>query len=207
MIFANGLIGCHAGKQRLATAAESGEKMMNDAAGQDDVVRFRHFFVEINRRAARGFAEILKLRRIFAVTVVHFYFCRDISADFLDHLGLRHQSVATECEHNAHIIIRHADRMNFVNQYRQKNMRIRHSGRIVYNERDSLSGTDDLPQRRSADRLADRRLNRGDRVRQNRIILDCQFCLDQRRVEREFRLPMTILVMILFHVQRSFASY
>ena len=71
MIALDTFIGAHAGHYRFAAAAESGHQMIDDAAGEDDLVRFGYAPVDDDRRSAGGRAKLNQVGLVMGIVLVY----------------------------------------------------------------------------------------------------------------------------------------
>ena len=152
MVLANSLNGAAAGEDAFAAAAVAHHIVVDDAARENDPVRFCHQAVDGNFGAPAGFAEIHHIRLVPGVMVEDAHAVADGFAAESDKFACRILPVAADDNKDGNVFIRHAGQIQFIQQKGQDLVHILPgAGNIAYGDDDSFSRTNQFAQRRAVD--------------------------------------------------------
>ena len=185
VILAHGFHRGAARKNSLAPSAVAREIVVNNRAGQNDVVHVTDVLIDQHRRTAGSLPEIKEVLIHMAVRIDHLHSRGDFRAHGFDHFIMRHIAVGAERKHDLHVLIRNAEPVHFIKEHRHEVVRIRNAREVVADEGDRLSRLHDFIKRRAADRMADGFKHPAFDVRHRREILCTDLLQDERVIQGE----------------------
>ena len=118
--------------------------MMNDTAGEDDVVHITDMLINPDWGSPWGSSKILEILWLSGNTVVHFHSWRDICPNGLHHLLVGHCTMSPEGEENVHVVIFYAEFVHFIKKNRHEFKWVCNTSQVITNKGDLLSGLDNL---------------------------------------------------------------
>ena len=101
-------IGADARHDRLATAAEPGHQVIDDAAGQNDLVGFRHPAVDNDRHTVGSRTELDQIGLILAIMLVNLDPVADLFTADGDVFRISQWAMRAECDNDRNVIVSHA---------------------------------------------------------------------------------------------------
>ena len=159
VVDANRFHGCAVRKNGFTAAAVPAEIVMNDCAGQNDVVDVTKVLIDPDRRSAGSRAEVLKVFLFIAETVVHLEARSDIFAYGFDHFLIGHRTMSAERKDDMHIFVLDAELVHLIDKNRHEVEAVGDTRRVIADEGNLLTRLDDLVDRRASDRVVDRLKN------------------------------------------------
>ena len=146
----------------LRSAAEAGEEVRLDEAGGDLDIGIDPRTIQVHRNIGRGRADVGERGSIAAVVVDHPIAAGDVRAEHLLQLGGSVGAVRPGRDQNGDVVRR--DIGHLLEQRRQHLLPRLRAGDVADRNRDRLSPPEELPERRAAERRADRGQQRGARI-------------------------------------------
>ena len=138
-----GFTACHAWYQAFAPAAEAGEVVQTDGAGDDHPVGGDDAPVDLDRQPGRSHAQVVQLCAIVAFMVID----RDAAEQRAENLAVlrgRLLAVNAEGDHDFDGVVADAAAVQLFDQDRQVNLAAGIAGDVRGNDDDSFAGTDDV---------------------------------------------------------------
>ena len=185
VILAHGFHRGAARKNGLASSAVTREIVIDNRAGQNDMIHVTDILIDQHRRAAGGLTKIEEVLIHMAVRIDHLHAGSDFRPHGFNHFVMRHIAVSAEREHDLHVFVRNTKSVHFIKEHRHEVVRIRNAREVVADEGDRLPRLHDFIQRRASDRMADGFKHPAFDIRHRSEILSTDLLQDERVIQRE----------------------